>query len=233
MKFLIKLYPAQWRQRYAREMEALLEDSRSHDAWDLLRGAMEIQMKTWSFGRIVTVCGIAGVVLAGIFAFSRPYPYRSTATLKISQMDSEAFLRVTEAAFTRQALTNILDNQNLYQRERRSSPMKDVVDEMRRAISVRPLAPDLVQVSFAYEDPALAQRVTRNLLANIVDAILYANVESLNRPGQRIELVVPADQAKRQIEGNARVAMTGLGLPAGLLFGVVLALVLRRRAPIR
>ena len=95
LRFLIQLYPAWWRRRYGGELEALLEDSGSHDVWDLLRGAMEMQMKTWSFGRIVTVCGIAGVVLAGIVAFLlMPYPYRSTATLKVTPLDTDAFVSV-------------------------------------------------------------------------------------------------------------------------------------------
>ena len=44
-----------------------------------------------------------------------------------------------------------------------------------------------------------------------------------------MQLVVPPDQPKRQVEGK-RFGLAGLGLPAGMLFGVVLALILRRRA---
>jgi len=236
MKFLIKLYPAWWRQRYGKEMEALLEDSGSRAAWDLFRGAMEMQMKTWSFGRIVTVCGMAGIVMAGVVAFLlMPYPYRSTATLKVTPLDTDAFVSLTEAAFTRNALTTIVVSQKLYPRERTRMQMEDVIDRMRRAIQIRPVGPNLAQVSFAYEDPVLAQRVSGALVARIIDANLdfraNTNSPSDRTKGERIELVAAADQGTKQIEGKARTAMTSLGLPVGLLFGVVLALILRRRSP--
>jgi len=238
MKFLIKLYPAWWRRRYGQELEALLEDSGSHDIWDLFKAAMEMQMSRWSFGRIVTVCGIAGVLLAGIVAFLlMPYPYRSTATLKVTPLDTDAFVSLTEAAFTRNALTTIVVNQKLYPRERTRMQMEDVIDRMRRAIQVRPVGPNLAQVSFAYEDPVQAQRVSRDLVARIIYANLSFRADAFDpgdrTKGERIELVAAADQGTKQIEGKARAAMTSLGLPAGLLFGVVLALILRRRTAIR
>ena len=236
LRFLIRLYPAWWRHRYGQELEALVEDSGSHDVWDLLRGAMEMQMKTWSFGRIVIVCGIAGLVLAGIVVFLlMPYPYRSTATLKVTPLDTDAFVNLLEKALSHQALTNIINDQNLYERERSSRPMEDVVEAMRRAIVVRPVGPNLAQVSFSYEDPVQAQRVSQDLVARIIYANLDLRVDAINpgdrTKGERIELVAPAAEGKKQIEGKARSAMTSLGLPAGLLFGVVLAWILRRRAP--
>jgi len=237
LRFVIRLYPAWWRSRYGKELEALLDDSRSHDVWDLLRGAMEMQMKTWSFGRIVTVCGIVGVLLAGAVAFSMPYQYRSTATLKM-EPDSEVFDRLAQTALTRNALTSVVNNFNLYPRERTRMPMEEVIDDvMRREIRVRRVAPNLAQVSFAYEDPVQAQRVGQDLVGRIIAANLDLRVDAIipsdRTKGERIELVAPADEGKRQIEGKARTAMTSLGLPAGLLIGVMLALILRRRAPIR
>jgi len=224
MKFLIKLYPAWWRQRYGRELEALLEDSGSRDAWDLFRGAMEIQMKTWSFGRFVTVCCIAGVVLAGTVAFSMPYRYRSTAVLKANSRDPGVWSGLTRAAFTPQALSDIIDRERLYA----GAPADDGIDRMRRAIRIEPAAPSLVRVSFAGEDPVQAQRVSQELVGRIVTANLNP---SANPNGLTVQLVTPADLAKKQIE-RKRYGLAGLGLPAGLLFGVVLALILRRRAPV-
>ncbi len=238
LRLLIRLYPAWWRSRYGGELEALLEDSGSgsRDVWDLFRVAMEMQMKNWSFGRIVGVCGIAGVLLAGIVAFLlMPYPYRSTATLKVTPLDTDAFVNLLEKALSHQALTNIINDQNLYRRERSSRPMEDVVEAMRRVIVVRPVGPNLARVSFSYEDPVQAQRVSQDLVARIIFANLSSRGDTISpsdrTKGERIELVAPADEGKKQIEGKARTAMTSLGLPAGLLFGVVLALILRRRAP--
>jgi uncharacterized protein involved in exopolysaccharide biosynthesis len=225
LRVLIRLYPAWWRRRYGKELEALLEDSGSgsRDVWDLIRGAMEMQIKTWPFGRIVTVSGIAGVVLAGVVAFSMPYRYRSTAVLKISQSDSDAVKRVVVAAFTSQALTDIIRREHLYA----DAPAEETIDRMRRAILVRRAAQNLAQVSFAYEDAVQAQRVSQELVGRIIAANLNPTA---NPNGLTIQLVVPADQPQKQFEGK-RYGLAGLGLPAGLLFGVVLALILRRRAP--
>jgi uncharacterized protein involved in exopolysaccharide biosynthesis len=224
MKFLIRLYPAWWRRRYGRELEALLEDSGSRDVWDLLRGAMEIQMKTWSFGRVVTVCGIAGVMLAGAIAFSTPYRYRSTAVLKSGgDRSPEDWNALNQAAFTPQALSDIVHREHLYA----GAPPDDGIDLMRRAIRVEPAASSLVRVSFAGEDPVQAQRVSQELVGRIITANLS---RTANPNGEVIQLVVPADLPKKQIE-RKRYGLAGLGLPVGLMFGVVLAVILRRRAP--
>ena len=218
LRLLIRLYPAWWRNRYGGELEALLEDSGSgsRDVWDVFRGAMAMQMKTGSFGRIVTVCVIAGVVVAGAAAFLWPQQYKSTATLRLEQPDPAVLNRVAEAALTRNALASIIVRYNLYRRERTRMQMEDVIDVMRQETWVTPIAPNLAQVSFFYEDPIQAQRVSQDLVGRIIAA-------NLSTPNAGvIQVVAPADQAKRTITGKARLAFTGLGLPVGLLFGVVL-----------
>lgn len=236
LQFLIRLYPAWWRSRYGGELEALLEDSGSgsRDVWDLFRVAMEMQMKNWSFGRIIAVCGIAGLVVAGVVAFSMPYRYRSTATLKMEPY-SEAFEHLTQTALTRNVLASIVTNFNLYPRERTRMPMEEIIDDvMRQEIRVRRVAPNLAQVSFAYEDPVQAQRVSQDLVGRLIAANLGFRGEVISpndrTMGPRLELIVTADQPKKQIE-TKRFGLAVLGLPAGLLFGVVLALILRRRTP--
>jgi len=225
-RFLIRLYPAWWRRRYGRELEALLEDSGSgwRDVWDLFRGAMEMKMSRWSLGRIVTVCGIAGVLVTGTIAVSMPYRYRSTAVLQSDgDRSPDDWNALTHAAFTPQALSNIVSREHLYAH----APIEDGIDRMRRAIRLAPAGPNLVQVSFAYEDPTRAQRVSQEL----VDRMITANLRPRDNPnGLVLKLVAPADQPTRQVE-RKRYGLAGLGLPAGLLFGVVLALILRRRAP--
>lgn len=175
-----------------------------------------MQISRWTFGRIVTACGLVGLSLASVVAFSMPYRFRSTATLKVSKPDAEALERVLVAAFTSQALADIIHRERLYA----DAPAADGIDRMRRAIQITPVAPNLAQVSFAYEDPLRAQRVSQAL----VGSILTANLSPAANPsGLTIQLIAPVDQPKRQIE-HKRYGLAGLGLAAGLLFGVVLAL---------
>jgi hypothetical protein len=225
LRFLMRLYPAWWRRRYGGELEALLEDSASHDVWDLFGAAMEMQMKTWSFGKIVTACGLVGVVAAGAVAFSWPQQYRSTATLKLDKPDPDSFNRVIGEALPRNAFASIVVKYKLYPRERQRMPMEDVVEAMRRETRITLVSPDLAQVSFAYEDPVPAQQVSQDLVGRIIAANLSAPNAGV------IQLVAPADRAKKTIGGKVRLALTSLGLPVGLVFGMVLALILRRRAP--
>jgi len=227
MKFLIKLYPAWWRRRYGQELEALLEDSGSRDAWDLLRGAMQMQMKTWSFWRIVTVCGMAGALLAVVAAFSMPYRYQSTAILKTSPARSMAYWdTLATEAFAPQSLSAIVRQENLYA----NAPPEDSIDRLRRGIRIATVAPDLAQVSFAYEDPIAVQRVSQALIGRLITANLTTSVVKASEqsaPGARLEVLQSPSRPKKQV---AKLGLASLPFPLGLLFGVVLALILRRRA---
>jgi uncharacterized protein involved in exopolysaccharide biosynthesis len=166
------------------------------------------------------------VLLAGLVAFSMPYRYRSTAIIKSTPADAAALDGIVTAAFTPQALSAIVSQEHLYA----DTPNQDSVAHLRRTISVERVAPDVILVSFSQSEPLPARQVTQELVSRILSANATQPRTSPN--GMRLELTVRADQPKRQIEYK-RFGLAGLGLPAGLLFGVVLALILRRRAPIR
>lgn len=215
LRFLIYLYPAWWRRRYGREMEALLEDSGSRwrDVWDLFRGAMEMQMSKWTFAAIVAACGIAGLALAGALAFAMPYQYQSTAILKAPVAETDTLLPETAtAALSRALLVRIIQDEGLYSQEQKVMSMEDVIERMRRAILVRPAGRNLVAVRFIDPNPSTAQHVAQTLAARF----------------DGFEVVDPPSEPRRVGEGK-RLSLAHLGLPGGMLFGVVLALILRRR----
>lgn len=217
LRFLIRLYPARWRQRYGRELEALLEDSGSRwrDAWDLLWGAMQMQMSKWSFGAIVAGCGIAGLALTAAVVFSLPYQYQSTAILKVPVAETDTLLPETAtSSLSRALLVRIINDEGLYLKDRKAMPMEDVVERMRRAILIRPAGRNLVAVRFIDPDPSTAQHVTQRLAGRF----------------EGFEVLDPPSPARRVGEGK-RLGLAHIGLPAGMLFGVVLALILRRRKP--
>jgi len=66
-------------------MEALLEDvgPGGDDLWDIVRGALFMQMTSVSFWKIVVGCTLAGVLAAGIWSATLPKRYVSTAVMRI------------------------------------------------------------------------------------------------------------------------------------------------------
>jgi uncharacterized protein involved in exopolysaccharide biosynthesis len=215
LRFLVRLYPAWWRRRYGKELESLLEDSGSgwRDVRDLLRAAMEMQMSKWSFGRIVAVCGIAGVVLAGTAAFSRPDRFRSITVLKIPEaLPRTGLSQVASTALAQPSLATIVNERNLYASERKVMPMEDVIERMRRAIRITPTDTRAITIEFYDPDASTAQQVA----------------QALGERFSGFEVLDPPSPPERVGE-RKRYGLAGLGLPAGLLFGVVVALILRRR----
>src|ERR1035441_3775358 len=80
-----RLYPAAWRARYGAEMDALLEDvgPGGGDLWDIVRGALFMQMTNLTFWKILAGCTLAGVLAAGIWSVTLPKRYVSTAVMRI------------------------------------------------------------------------------------------------------------------------------------------------------
>ena len=78
-----RLYPRQWRARYAREFDALLEDL--EPSWlglfSVIYGALTMQIKR---AGVVAVVGAAiGSVVAGAASLRMPETYASTETLRL------------------------------------------------------------------------------------------------------------------------------------------------------
>jgi hypothetical protein len=77
--FLARLYPGAWRSRYGAEYEALLEDRSLHvaDVFDVLWGAVTMQMTSGSSVRIVVPSIVLGVIAAVAVAFTLPARYEA------------------------------------------------------------------------------------------------------------------------------------------------------------
>jgi len=72
-----RLYPSTWRNRYEAEFAALLEDV--DPSWrtslDILKGAIAMQLRTASFGRIVALTGLVGLMFGPGIWFVMPDQY--------------------------------------------------------------------------------------------------------------------------------------------------------------
>jgi len=151
----------------------------------------------------------------------------------------DRLLSIDQEIRSRQSLVSIIQQYNLYPRERTHMPLLDVVEMMHKEIVVAPLvsasSPNRVipafLIQFDYPDAHVAQQVTADLMARFIEASLRENAMNhyANRPAvMRLEPLDTASLPTRPSEPN-RTTIAGAGLFAGLLTGLTLAIVVRSR----
>jgi uncharacterized protein involved in exopolysaccharide biosynthesis len=127
---------------------------------------------------------------------------------------------------SRTSLVQIIEsNIDLYARERRSSPMEDVIQTMRnKDVRVWFESPEAFRISFEYPDAHLAQRVVRALAIALVDSNERLNRNPLKMdgeplPAEQLDIVDEASLPERSARPN-RYAIAGIGLCAGFVLGL-------------
>ena len=218
------LYPAGWRKRYAGEFEALLDDAdlRWTDFWDIVRGALAMQIKMWSFGKVVGAFGLAGLAIAAVVTWRTPPVYQSTGVMRVTGTEdfSEQLQQVAPRVLTRSSLTRMVVDGDIYKTERASQPLEDVVQKMRRDIVIRvlgdrgKLGSTAFSISFQYGDAAKAQWGARALLTR------FSEEMPLVQSGATLEVLDQASLPERPSEPN-RPVWVAVGLGLGLLAGSV------------
>jgi uncharacterized protein involved in exopolysaccharide biosynthesis len=199
-RFLIRLYPANWRARYGEEFEALLEDSSAGwpATFDLLKGAIQMQFSVPAFPKLALMLSIAGL-LAGLLISSLVTPiYISSAELEIAVPPqawtgvprprdnrnlTEHLLELEQEVLSRTSLSAIIQDArlDLYREERSRKPLEGVIEEMRkREIRIhlgRPpgkgAGPVAFNIAFAYPDRMKAQQTVQALVVAFVEANLH------------------------------------------------------------
>jgi uncharacterized protein involved in exopolysaccharide biosynthesis len=239
MKLLARFYPSGWRKRYGAEFDALLDDTTpsAHHTFDVLRGALKMQMIIWSFGRITFACSLTGMLVAAALSFALPSHYLSQATLTVTPADEStrglANNAMEGSIFNRQVLASLIQDHNLYPRERARMPLDDVIDKMKRsiqAISVLPASPEnrgtlTFAIQFDYPDPHVAQRIDEELLTRLIEANLHA------QPDSHTTFYVPAPPSLPVWPAApSRTRFAAIGLCAGLFAGLALVGVIKSRS---
>ena len=134
---------------------------------------------------------VAGLVTA----YSLPTLYRSSATMLVESQDlptdivqapgtgeiEKRIAKIREQVLSRGDLISLIEQNNLYEAERRSNPMSYVVDKMRKATTVGALAGDIgggtptsgsnviaINMSFDYPEPAKAQTVMQSYVTQFL-----------------------------------------------------------------
>lgn len=185
VRVLVWLYPSSWRKRYGAEFEALLEDATPSalDGFDILLGALKMRMTTGVFTKI-TLAGLAvGIAVATLVFVASPKHYRSEVSFTFTPSNQftthvlEALQR--KSVFSKESLTSLIQDRNLYPNERTRIPMDAVIDEMKRNIHVYsiPTVPPGKQdeirfvLQFEHSDRNLAKEVNEELVSQFLNGI--------------------------------------------------------------
>jgi polysaccharide chain length determinant protein (PEP-CTERM system associated) len=90
---------------------------------------------------------------------------KSTVTAKIE----DRLTSITQQILSRTRLERIIQDFNLYEEERKTGIMEDVVEKMRRDIDTRVIQGDAFRVSYVGKDPRTVMRVTERLASLFIE----------------------------------------------------------------
>jgi len=171
LKLVILLYPKPWRNRYANEFDALLDAVRPTWAtfFDVLRGAMKMQMKSGSLWKAAAFAAVVGVLAGVTFSRLMPFQYQSEAVI---QPDKTQLNAETATVLSRANLTRLILRENLYEKDRARVPIEELILWLRSSIllwSDRKDGPLRVRVNAA--DAAQALKPLADKYAYILFAV--------------------------------------------------------------
>src|SRR5215218_1274691 len=185
---------------------------------------------------------VAGVVTA----YSLPTLYRSTATMLVESQDlptdivqapgtgeiEKRIAQIREQVLSRGDLISLIEQNNLYESERRNKPMSYVVDKMRTATTVGALAGDIggatpasgsnviaIKMAFDYPEPAKAQNVMQSYVTQFlrmdsdqIEDQANLTVRFLSEQAAKLQTQVQAIESQiTQLKASNGAALAGVG----------------------
>jgi hypothetical protein len=252
LKFLARLYPLSWRKRYGAEYEALLEDAspKARDMFDVVQGAVQMQITNRTLLSVVSWSALIGMLAAIAISFAMHERYVSRTLISITATDVPSaghaldveLSSVKDDLLSADSLSRIIQQDNLYPRERTRVPIEEVIQQMRRDINIRPVRvrnddrPVLHRkderafvLDFSYPDGHMAQRVDSQLASLFAESGVR---NRMNHPAEASdphvtfsvdEPATPASVPDFPKRGEFAVG----GLLAGLISGFISAILLR------
>ena len=148
----------------------------------------------WQRRYHVLACVLVALTAGAVLAFSLPTTYRSKATLLVQSQDlpttiveapvtgavEQRVARIREQVLSRGDLIQLIEQNDLYDKERRSEPLSKIIEKMRHDTTVGALSSDIGQQSgtqnntiaiamaFDYPDPAKAQAVLQSFVSKFL-----------------------------------------------------------------
>ena len=217
-KLFVRLYPAQWRERYGEEFETLIEDSSPgwRAMFDVVKGAIRMQLHVPAFPKLAVILSVTGLAIGLAASFLVTPTYISSAQMELIYGPAapaegrvnlpERLIHIQQEILSRTSLSQIIQDPrlDLYKSERERIPLLDVIEQMRgRDLTIRIQSPasDYVPftISFAYSDPVKARDTVQVLVTRFVDS---------NQVMQATALQIKNNLSRTQIERlEARIAV--------------------------
>ncbi len=155
-------------------------------------------------------------IATAVVAYLLPDQYRSdTLIMVVPQRVPESYVKstvttsiedrlssISQQILSRTRLERIIQEFNLYPRERRLSAMEDVVDQMRKDIDIQVVKGDAFRVSYVSRDPRTAMRVADRLAAAFIDESLTDRTVLAESTTSFLETQL--DEARRNLEDHER-----------------------------
>lgn len=148
-----------------------------------------VWQRRWYLIIPIVVMAIAGIATAYLL----PVRYMSTATLLVQSSTlpqavaagnpddviDRRIARIREQVLSRPELIDLVNRYQLYPKQRADAALSDIVDTMRKAVTITPLAAELQQqsnasttiaftLSYSYTDPSKAQAVAQDLSEQVL-----------------------------------------------------------------
>ena len=174
--------------------------------------------KSWIVGPL-----FAAIVASVVGAFLWPNTYISSATIKVvpqqvpeafvqsnvNQVMSERIASMAQTVLSRAALTTMIQNFDLYPRDKNRLPMEDVVEKMRKDIQIGNVGTyaaqaqsrtvPAFQIAFSYTDRYKAQKVVSDIASKFIDQSIRER--SVASRGTNELLRDQWESAKKEMEG--------------------------------
>ncbi len=256
------LYPSEWRRRYGVELQCLLEDSSGQgasglrDVWDILKGGLLMRYTGTNIVRMAMTwgltCGLLGLLISGVVAFSMPDRYRGESTLVgrvRGPQNSSAFHPASFAQFsavvgrvmTDEMLARMIGAYGLYghdavadhpyqlsQDSSQDAAMLTRVAQFRRDVRILGRPTGVLVVQYSGLVAPLAAQVANQIASLIIEENLREAKENPATPDSfRITIVNPARVPEKPYRPN-RLLISLDGLAGGALIGITIALLRRR-----
>jgi polysaccharide chain length determinant protein (PEP-CTERM system associated) len=169
----------------------------NHDQRQQIKGILNVLLRRKFF---IYICAFFAVVLGLGYYLQAPKIYRSSSLIMYQQRINpsemspdllrftEIISNVSQQITSRTSLENLIKQFGLYPNERARLPMEDVIDKMRKKITIKPSRnSDIFEVSFQGPSPRTVLLVTNALAAKFIEENIRLREETVSETSMYIK----------------------------------------------